>query len=379
VTVAKPKVSVVIPCRNEAKWIARCLDSVLQNDYPADCVEIVVVDGMSSDGTRDILREYACKHARVRTVDNQRRIIPCAMNTGILAARHEIIVRLDAHATYPPDYLLRCVQLLGSTDADVVGGRTVNSVSETGSFFARLIGVVTSHPFGVGASPFRTRRKTGPADSVVFGAFRRRVFEKIGLFDERLIRNQDNAMWYRIRRHGGQLYFDPDIVAYYYNQSTLRGFLVQAFRTGFWCALTARLNPFMLRLRHVAPMAFVLYVLLAVGLAVAGGLTGLEWLLAGGLLMLAAYLVPDLVFSISMSRGTDRIPGSPWMAPLAFVLVPVYHLAYGLGWWAGLGTILLGRWQQYLGAPADQAVDHLPPLPSVAPSPTNVATEGGSE
>ena len=363
-------VSIVIPCRNEAKRIARCLESVLQNNYPPDRIEILVVDGMSSDGTREILAEYARKHGQIRVLDNPRRIIPCAMNLGIRAARGEIVIRLDAHATYPADYLLRCVQLLDGTGADVVGGRTANSVSEDGSVMARVIGIVTSHPFGVGASPFRTRMTAGPADSVVFGAFRRRVFEKTGLFDERLIRNQDNEMWHRIRRGGGQVYFDPNIVAYYYNQSTLRGFLVQAFRTGFWCALAARLNPFVLRLRHVAPMAFVLYALLAIGLTVAGFFTGLGWLLAGGLVMLCAYLVPDLFFSISMSRGTSRIPGSPRTALLAFVVIPAYHLTYGLGWWVGLGKILVGRWEHYLGAPADKAIDYLPPLHAAASSPT---------
>ena len=362
-----PFISVVIPCRNETQWISDCLASVLQNGYPQDRIEILVIDGMSTDGTQELVEQFSREHGQVRLLQNPRRIIPCALNIGICAARSNIIIRMDAHANYPRGYIERCVQLLSSGTADVVGGRVVNSVPEDASVAARVVGIITSHPFGVGASPFRTRKRIGPADSVVFGTFRRKVFEQYGLFDERLVRNQDTEMWHRIRRRGGQILFDPDIMVYYYNQRTWRGFLIQAFRTGFWCALASRLNPAMLKPRHFAPMIFVIYMMVSAGMVVAGLFTAAQWPLIAGFVLLAGYFLPDLLFSISMSRGTERIRGAPWIAPLAFFTIPLYHMTYGLGWWAGLGKILARQWTSHLGAPVGQLPEILPSLPVAAP------------
>jgi len=206
-------VTVIVPCRNERRYIAACLDSILATAYPADRLEVLVVDGASDDGTRDAVRAYAAREPRVRLLDNPRRSAPAALNLGIRAARGEIIARMDAHVVYPPHYLPVLVEALLETGADNVGCPIVTLPADE-SATARAIACALSHPFGVGNSRFRigsaVRREV---DTVPFGCFRRDVFDRVGLFDEELIRNQDDEFNFRLIRSGGRVLLVPDVAA----------------------------------------------------------------------------------------------------------------------------------------------------------------------
>jgi glycosyltransferase involved in cell wall biosynthesis len=185
-----PLVSVVVICRNEEGFIRACLESVLSWECPGYRLEILVVDGCSTDRTRQIVQQLAARDTRVRLLDNAEGIKPAGLNIGLRAARGEWIVRLDAHSTYPPDYLAVCMETAGRTGADNVGGVCVTQ-PRGNSVQARLVQALTTHRFGVGDAGFRTGAAEGTADTVPYGCYRRQVFDKIGYFDERLIHSQD--------------------------------------------------------------------------------------------------------------------------------------------------------------------------------------------
>ena len=175
-----PNVSVVIPIRNEEKYISRCLASILSQDYPMDKLEILAVDGMSEDGTREILNEYAKKHNNIRVIDNPNRIVPKALNIGIKNAKGEIIARIDSHSTYASDYIAKCVAYLNKTDADNIGG----VVEHMGNgFVGHAIALSQECIFGLGGAKFRTAKKEQYVDTVFPGVWRRKTFEKYGYFN----------------------------------------------------------------------------------------------------------------------------------------------------------------------------------------------------
>ena len=193
------EVSVVMPVYNEEKYIKNCLDSLLLQDYPIEKMEWIFVDGLSKDKTKDILLEYKNKYPElIKVFDNKNKTVPYAMNIGIKEAKGKYIVRLDAHADYNKDYISKCVYYLDTTDADNVGGI---AITKSRGFTGNAIAMMLSSKFGVGNSQFRTNGHSGYVDTVPFGAFRKEVFEKWGGYDERLTRNQDNEMNYRIRKN----------------------------------------------------------------------------------------------------------------------------------------------------------------------------------
>ncbi|MEN6451593.1 MAG: glycosyltransferase family 2 protein, partial [Thermoguttaceae bacterium] len=191
-TDATPRVSVIVPCRNEAAWIERCLESIAANDFPKDQMELLVLDGMSTDGTRAIIGQSAPKFPWMRLLDNPRKTAPAAMNIGIAAARGKIVVRMDAHNEYPSDYISKLVYWLEKSGADNVGGvSAVCPSNDTAA--AKAIAFGCSHFLGVGNARYRIGvTKPTEVDTVPFGCYRREVFEKIGPFDEELVRNQDD-------------------------------------------------------------------------------------------------------------------------------------------------------------------------------------------
>src|SRR5438445_620191 len=200
-------VSFVMPVRNEEEHIRASLQSLVEQSYPTSECEIIVVDGRSSDRTREIIGEIREGNPQVRCLDNPAGIVPTAMNIGIRAARGEVIIRADGHNVYPRDYAANCVKCLLKTGADNVGGPWV-TVAADESFSARLVASVLSSPFGVGNSKFRTSREEGFVDTVPFGAFRREIFDRVGMYNEKLVRNQDNERNARIRKEGGKNYMN---------------------------------------------------------------------------------------------------------------------------------------------------------------------------
>ena len=257
-----PFVTVVIPALNEAQRIEACLESVLAQDYPLDRLEVLVVDGRSTDATREKVAAFAERHPLVRLVDNPKRIQAVAFNLGVREARGDVIVRLDVHASYSQDYVRRCVEVLDETGAANVGG-VWETVPGAGSLVARSIALACTQRFGFGGARFRVGGEAGPVDTVPFGAFRRETFEKVGLLYERLVRGEDNEFNARIRRCGMTVYFDPRIRCTYYARPTFRGFMKQLFGNGLYHILTLRVNPRGCSPRHFVPLVFVCTLLAA--------------------------------------------------------------------------------------------------------------------
>jgi succinoglycan biosynthesis protein ExoA len=315
----RPFVSVVIPCLNEALFIERCILSILASGYPSGRMEVIVADGGSLDGTRTLLDVFAARDPRLRVIDNPARITPVALNRAIAAARGEILVRFDAHAVMPPDYLPRCVALLESSRADNAGG-SIRTVPQTTGLFAEPIAAALASRFGVGDSQFRAssgQPGPRPADTVFGGCYRRELFSRLGGFNEQLPRGQDLEFNLRLRRAGGTILLDPSIVCDYYARSSLAAFSKHNFLNGMWAVLPFSLSEIVpVRLRHLVPLAFVA--------ALAGSfLLPFPWAAA----LPAAYTLAALAASAHITLKRRRLRD--------FALLPIVffslHLAYGLG------------------------------------------------
>src|SRR5436309_13458102 len=261
---ARPLVSIVVPCRNEADYIRPLLDSILANDYPRARLEVLVVDGLSDDGTRAVVADYGRRYPMMQVLDNPKRTTPHALNLGITRARGVIIMRMDAHAYYPPTYVADLVDWLERTAADYVGGAWVTVPGDT-TPTARAIAAVLAHPFGIGDSHYRLgTNEVREVDTLPFGCFRRELFERVGLFDEELARNQDEEFSFRVVRAGGRILLVPGVVSSYYARRSLRQLGRMVYQYGLFKLLVALKLGRIMTLRQVVPAAFVLSVLLTV-------------------------------------------------------------------------------------------------------------------
>ncbi|MDP3910739.1 MAG: glycosyltransferase family 2 protein, partial [Gemmatimonadales bacterium] len=248
-----PRVTVILPCRNEARYIGPCLDSILSASYAPERLEVLVVDGMSDDGTRAVVAEYAAAHPRIQLLDNPSRIVPTALNVGIRAAAGDVIARMDAHVVYPPEYLPRLVAALEESGADNVGGCIITLPAD-GTAVAQAIAIALGHPFGVGNSHFRIgARAARLVDTVPFGCYRRDVFARIGEFDEELVRNQDDEFNHRLVASGGRVLLLPDVVSYYYARGSFRQVARMFYQYGAFKPLVARKVGRIMTLRQLVP------------------------------------------------------------------------------------------------------------------------------
>ena len=330
-----PLATVVIPERNEARHIEDCLAAVFGQDYPADRLEVIVVDGMSTDGTRDILERAAAREPRLRLLDNPASIVPTAMNRGIAAARGAIVVRVDGHCIIQRDYVSRVVETLQRTGADGVGG-TMSPVARTP--FQGAVALATSTPFGVGNSAFHYATQERESDSVYLGAYPAATFARWGGYDEALVRNQDDELNYRIRARGGRIVLNPAIRSSYTPRGTLRTLFSQYFQYGWWKPHVFVRVPRMISWRHLGPSAFVVVLML---LAAAGFIVPMAWgLLAAGL---AAHAAGSTAFCL---ERPSQVPGMAAWRSLAWVPLATLamHVAYGLGLLLSLpGALLAGK------------------------------------
>lgn len=322
-----PMVSVIAPCCNEAPFIEKALRTILENDYPCNLFEVLVVDGMSTDGTRDMVKKLCEQDGRIRLLDNPQKIVPSAMNIGIKAACGEYILRIDCHSTFASNYISKCVELSRKTGADNVGGYII-TLPGADTQIANAIMAATSSTFGVGNSTFRLSGPEQEADTVPFGTFRRNLFDKIGLYDERLVRNQDIELNSRIRKAGGRIVISPEIKVNYYNRATYGGLWQQSFNNGLWNPYTVWLAGGGLSLRHFIPMFFVVGVL-TLGFG-AFFWSPIKWFFLSYILL---YLSSAGFFSIKNSSGTQT---SSLLLLLSYV---VLHTSYGLGSLWGVITI----------------------------------------
>jgi len=327
-----PFVTLILPVRNESVYIERVLLAILTQDYPADCMEILIADGMSTDGTRQIITELASHHPQyiIRILDNPNKIVPTGLNIALRQSHGEIIIRVDGHTVIAPDYIRQCVRALKQSGADNVGGK-MNAIGENG--FGKAVALATSSPFGVGGARFHYSEAEEWVDTVYMGAWPRSVFEKIGLFDEELVRDQDDEFNYRLLENGGKILLSPNIKSSYSVRSSPLALWRQYYQYGFWKVRVFQKHPRQMRLRQFVPPALVLALLPSL-LAAFFSLWGV---LAFGL-VIGAYLLANLSASIwtAAKRGWQSLP----LLPIVFSIL---HVSYGLGFLIGL-VRFVHRW-----------------------------------
>lgn len=332
----QPFISIVIPVRNEVRYIPRCLQAVAEQDYPSDRIEVLVADGMSDDGTFELLQDWAAQAANRYVFQNPGKIVPTGLNILIPKAKGNVIIRVDGHCLIAPDYVSNCVLHLEEKCVDGVGG-PMRSIGE--DLVSQVTALAMSSKFGVGNSSFRTETgQTKLADTVPFPAYTRAIIEKVGLYDEELIRNQDDEYNYRIREAGGKILLAEDVLSEYYSRGSLMKLWKQYFQYGFWKVRVLQKHPRQMSLRQFVPLAFVLALILNLFLSLV-----VSWRWLALLVLLAAYLLANLTTSIitASGQGLKKL----LLLPLAFAII---HLSYGLGFLFGLFKFW-NRWRDKKG------------------------------
>ena len=320
-----PFVSALLVTRNEKDYIRMSLMSLINQTYPKDKYEIVIIDGGSTDGTLDIIKDlqdkYNTEHFSIRVVPNPKKILATGWNIGIKSATGEYVVRIDAHSTAEPDFIEKSVETMLRVDAVCVGGK-LTSKSLNGE--DNVISYVLSSPFGVGNSSFRVSEEEGYADTAVYGLYKKDIFEKAGYFDEKMVRNQDIEMHSRIKKEGGKFYFNPAIKCTYYTRNTVKKMLKQAFGNGQWNMVLLKRGSGALSLRHMVPFAFVLSIIGAIAL---GFLHPIFWIL--GICAIILHLGLGFYFATKKTKKLNQILEMPFL----FISL---HFAYGLGYIKGI-------------------------------------------
>lgn len=324
-------VSVIVPCRNEAKSIHAFLNSLLNQDLEGIPWEVIIADGMSVDGTRDVLLRFSKEHPQIRMIDNPRRIASTGLNACIRAARGDILIRMDVHTEYKSDYIRRCVEVLKQTKAANVGGACVAVQS---GYVGRAIAGAFHSSFAVGGAQWHQTDYEGPADTVHLGCWRREVLEQAGCFDETLVRNQDDELNLRLRRAGGTIWQSPRIVSWYHPRSSLGALFRQYFQYGYWKVAVIRKHRLPASWRHLVPGSFVLGNIVVFAAALFGVIFGrgpLSWFTMAGMAADIVYAAAVMAASGAVARKTD------WrlfaVLPLVFFC---FHVGYGLGFLYGI-------------------------------------------
>ncbi len=323
-----PLVSIVLPCRNEQGYIQACLQSALNQDPPDSGFEILVADGMSTDGTREYLQQMARQDPRIRVLDNPGRIVSTGLNGAIRAARGDIIVRMDAHTLYAPDYVRECLAVMRETGADNVGGPMQTTA---GTFMERAIRAVFHSAFAVGGARSHQTGYEGFVDTVIYGCWKRSVFERVGYFDEELVRNQDDEHNLRLIRAGCKIYQSKRIRSWYHVRGSLKALFRQYMQYGYWKALVIRKHQSPASFRHVVPGTFVGCLCMLAAL-------GLFWYPAlwGAVGLAALYAAAALAVSLITAARTQ------WaLLPVLPVVLWCFHFGYGYGFLRGILDLVL--------------------------------------
>src|SRR5215813_11691481 len=313
------RVTIAMPAYNEERYIEACIASVQAQDYPAELIEIVVADGRSTDRTREILATLAAVDPRIAVIDNPQRLQAAGLNQIAKRAQGDVIVRMDVHCEYAPDYVRRCVETLEATGADNVGGA---QRAKAKTPFQRALCAALESPLGVGGAKYRSADAEGFVDTVFLGTFRRKVFETVGLWDPRAITNEDAELNQRILDSGGQIYLSPDIVVHYFPRESFRSLARQYYKYGRGRARTLlKLGSFP-TLRPLAPFAMVV---------------GATALLAVPPLWPIA---PWAFAGYALATGAEAIRVGAKLGPAAiptvWAIFPTLHLSHGIGFAAGL-------------------------------------------
>ncbi len=334
-------VSIIAPIYNEANFIEDFLDSILKQDYPSDKMEILLVDGMSNDGTRDKIHDYIKKHSIFRLLDNPHKVVPNALNKGIRNSKGDVVMRLDAHCSYPDNYVSKLVEELFRLDADNVGGIWhTNPAKDTN--ICHAIAICSSHWFGVGNSAHKIGVNLyKQVDTVPFGCYRREVFDKIGLFDEDLIRNQDDEFNARLINNGGKIFIIPLIIQYT-ARDTLFKMCKMYYQYGLFKPLVNKKLGHPATVRQFFPAFFVTGLILGLIMTTAYILTQFMFFNVATIIF---SLVMLFYFGLGISIGVKH--SKLRKRPLLMIIIPLtflhIHISYGIGYLKGLWNIIFGK------------------------------------
>jgi glycosyltransferase involved in cell wall biosynthesis len=308
-------ISVVCPVYNEEAYISKVLEFFV-SALPVD-KEIFIVDGNSTDRTTVIVNEFANKHTNIFLLNNPSKTVPFALNMAIPKCKGEFIIRLDAHTEYAPDYFEQIIKSFKETGADIVGGpmRTVGKTD-----FQKAVAYATCTRFGVGDSAFHDEMKSGYVDSVYLGAWKKEIFNDVGYFDETLKRNQDDDFHYRAKAKGKKIFLNPQIKSFYYPRDTAKKLFLQYFQYGLYKPIVLKKTMTEIKLRHLIPSAFLLYL---ISLPVLLFFSSLFWLPS------VLYLALSCWYAISSHGNLSQ-------KVYTFMSYPLLHISYGSGFLAGL-------------------------------------------
>lgn len=328
-----PSISIIIACRNEEKFISKCIDSIIRQGYPKNKLEVLVVDGTSTDKTREVVKEYIPFHPFIRLLENPRKVTPSAMNIGIRNSKGDVIIFVNAHSILDKSFLEYNIDYLNRTNADAVGGM-LHAIHETSSLVAQAIPLATDSFFGAGGKRYRSRLKEGfVKDTLPYCAYRREVIDKIGWIDEELIRDQDEEFNYRILKKGGKIYYTPHIKSYLFIRPSLKKLWKQHFQYGYFKPLVAQKVGGLLTWRQTIPSLFVGSLILA---GILSFFTRYAWW--GFLFILGSYIATNIFFSslLSVKEGLK-------LFLLIAASFATLHFSYGIGYIKGIFDFILRK------------------------------------
>jgi len=320
-------VSVVIPCRNEENYISLCVNSVLNNNYPQELTEIIIVDGMSDDNTLNIIKKFTENHNNIHLIPNDEKTTQWALNMGIKKSRGDVIIILGAHAELGENYIYGCVEFLKHNDEVACVGGLVENVFDNEN--SRIIGLAMSSKFGVGNVHFRTASKSAYVDTVAFGAYKREIFDKIGLFDEDLVRNQDDEFNYRITKNGFKIYLNAELKLRYFVRSSFQKLFNQYFQYGYWKVYVNKKHKTITTLRQIVPSLFVAFLVLGFIASYTG--IYMRFLYR---LMIFLYIV------LSVRSGLYKVDKISELLKFMFSCF-ILHISYGSGYLLGIFDFLI--------------------------------------
>ena len=320
------KISFIVVALNAAAPLRLLLGDLCAQTLPPEQIEVLLVDSVSSDDTRAVMCSFADSAPYpVKVLSNPKKWLACGINIALREATGEAIIRLDAHARIPADFLARSIDALENGE-DIVGGSVLSAEPKTG--WERVMRALDTSRFCGGAAPFRNSGQARYVDTLAYALYRRRVYDIVGEYDERLRRTEDNDMHYRMRKAGFRFFFSPSICSYHAARTTLRGQLRQKYGNGYWIGRTMRIQPRCFAPRHLIPALFVLALLGSAALCLVS-----VWPLYA---LLSVYAVTDLFFAVRSALSQDRSQ-LLCLAALPF-LFPVVHIVYGAGTLLGLAT-----------------------------------------
>lgn len=331
-----PKISIVVPCRNERDHIETAILSILSQTNITEQFEIIVADGQSDDGTQDILKKLAANDSRIRIINNPRRIVSTGLNQAIRIAKGDIIIRMDTHSVYADNYVSSCIEALFLTGAQNVGGPARTLAHD---YVQQAISIAYHSPFAVGGALFHNIEYEGFVDTVTYGCWHKSTLFELGLFDEELVRNQDDEMNYRLIRSGGKIWQTPKIRSWYFPRKTISKLFQQYMQYGYWKVRVIQKHRIPAALRHLAPGAFIFLILGSLLLMPFSYIATLCLTTALGL-----YLIANFIATVVCCANKNRLIYIPIM-PIVFA---AYHFGYGWGFLRGVMNFYIFRRKQDL-------------------------------